>query len=237
MDIFHTVPFLTKAELTNLENDPFYHILCTAQVGKKKRPFKPSQVIAIFHKLCEKKRLRDLVLFTLGIDMMSRCSDIITLKVDHVMDSTNRILEFVSLNQQKTDENTGNALMPITQQLLKIYVQKYELKKGDYLFSGRETDSYLCARRHRYLIKEFAKLADLPPEFYSTHSMRGTKSILMYMNTKDPAIVMHALGQKSLTATKAYLGVEKAHATHIAKQIDFLDISLLVEHGIIEAPP
>lgn len=206
-----------------------------AKTGHKKRPFTPSQVISIYQKLCEQKRLRDLVLFTLGFDMMARCNDTLKLKVRHVMDSTGAIHEFVSLHQQKTDEETGNILMPVTQILLKTYIIENQLTSEDYLFTGREEGSHLCDRRYRYLIKEFASLAGLPPEFYSTHSMRRSKSVLMYMITKDPAIVMEALGQKSLTSTKAYLGVEKAHSTEVAQKIAPFDIQPLIDHGLVEA--
>ena len=52
---------------------------------------------------------------------------------------------------------------------------------------------------------------------YSTHSMRKTKASVIYIETKDVDAVRRLLGQSSVIATSAYLGVTDNSALQLAK--------------------
>ena len=54
---------------------------------------------------------------------------------------------------------------------------------------------------------------------YSTHSMRETKSSVIYEKTKNVDAVRRLLGQSSVTATSAYLGVSDNSALELARSI------------------
>ena len=51
---------------------------------------------------------------------------------------------------------------------------------------------------------------------YSTHSMRKTKSSVIYDRTKNVDAVRRLLGQSSVTATSAYLGISDESALDLA---------------------
>ena len=53
---------------------------------------------------------------------------------------------------------------------------------------------------------------------YSTHSVRKTKSSVIYDRTKNVDAVRKLLGQSSVTATSAYLGVTDESALDLACQ-------------------
>ena len=53
---------------------------------------------------------------------------------------------------------------------------------------------------------------------YSTHSMRKSKASLIYEKTKNDDAVRRLLGQSSVTATSAYLGVTDESALDLARQ-------------------
>jgi len=53
---------------------------------------------------------------------------------------------------------------------------------------------------------------------YSTHSMRKSKASLIYEKTKNVDAVRRLLGQSSVTATSAYLGVTDNSALDLARQ-------------------
>jgi len=55
---------------------------------------------------------------------------------------------------------------------------------------------------------------------YSTHSMRETKSSVIYEKTKNVDAVRRLLGQSSVTATSAYLGVSDNSALELARNIN-----------------
>ena len=231
---FASLPKIEKTALLQLEDNQFYRTFFEAILGNRKRPFMPSQVMAIYEKLCETQKLRDLVLFTLGIDIMCRCSDILSMKVNRVQDSQQNILKYLSTKQKKTKKPTACVLTESTRSLLKMWIERNKLKPDDYLFAGKIEGSHLKDRRHRDIIKEWAILIGLPPEYYSTHSMRKTKSILMYVLYKDPEAVRQSLGQESLLATQAYLGVDLAHALNMSQQIDLFDMETLFKYDIIQ---
>ena len=52
---------------------------------------------------------------------------------------------------------------------------------------------------------------------YSTHSMRKTKASIIYENTHNVDAVRRLLGQSSITATSAYLGVSDNSALELAR--------------------
>jgi len=55
----------------------------------------------------------------------------------------------------------------------------------------------------------------------STHSMRETKSSVIYEKTKNVDAVRRLLGQSSVTATSAYLGVSDNSALDLARTCSF----------------
>ena len=54
---------------------------------------------------------------------------------------------------------------------------------------------------------------------YSTHSMRKTKASVLFQKYRNVEAVRRLLGHRSVVATSAYLGVEDADATEIARSI------------------
>ena len=55
---------------------------------------------------------------------------------------------------------------------------------------------------------------------YSTHSMRKVKATVIYNRTKNVDAVRRLLGQSSVTATSAYLGVTDNSAIELARSIN-----------------
>ena len=55
---------------------------------------------------------------------------------------------------------------------------------------------------------------------YSTHSVRKTKSSVIYDRTKNVDAVRRLLGQSSVTATSAYLGISDESALDLARTIN-----------------
>ena len=55
---------------------------------------------------------------------------------------------------------------------------------------------------------------------YSTHSIRKTKRSVIYDRTKNVDAVRRLLGQSSVTATSAYLGISDESALDLARTIN-----------------
>jgi site-specific recombinase XerD len=59
----------------------------------------------------------------------------------------------------------------------------------------------------------------LDPRKYSTHSLRRTKSSVVYERTGNLEVCRQILGHHSIANTALYLGVEKRMALHVARAI------------------
>ena len=55
---------------------------------------------------------------------------------------------------------------------------------------------------------------------YSTHSMRKTKPSVLFQKYRNVEAVRRLLGHRNVVATSAYLGVEDADATELARSIE-----------------
>ena len=55
---------------------------------------------------------------------------------------------------------------------------------------------------------------------FSSHSMRKTKATVIYNKTKNIDAVRRLLGQSSVTATSAYIGVTDNSALELARNIN-----------------
>ena len=91
----------------------------------------------------------------------------------------------------------------------------------DFIFKGQKsyTGKPISIIQYSRIVKGW--LTDLGYEDvnqYSTHSMRKSKASLIYEKTKNVDAVRRLLGQSSVTATSAYLGVTDESALDLARQ-------------------
>jgi integrase len=190
-------------------------------VGQK-APFSPRDVQTIKQILANAGNLRDLALFSMGIDTMLRGADLLTLKVEDVTDHTGAVVEQFAISQQKTGKGTVVALLPYSRQVLTQWITVSGKLPWQYLFTSmrQHTTQPLSTTQYRRLVKRWAASARLDPRQFSTHSLRRTKATLVYQHTHNVEVVRQLLGQSSVAATSAYLGIDHRHALEIARKFD-----------------
>jgi integrase len=190
-------------------------------VGQK-APFSPRDVQTIKQLLTNAGNLRDLVLFSMGIDTMLRGVDLLGLKVEDVTDHTGTVVEQCTVGQQKTGKSTVVALLPYSREVLTRWITLSDKLPWHYLFtSGRTNPAQpLSTTQYRRLVKRWAASARLDPRKFSTHSVRRTKAILVYHHTHNVEVVRQLLGQSSVAATSAYLGIDQREALEIARKFE-----------------
>lgn len=190
-------------------------------VGQK-APFSPHDVQTIKQILANAGNLRDLALFSMGIDTMLRGADLLTLTVADVTDHTGAVVEEFAIHQQKTGKSTVVALLPYSRQVLTRWIAVSGKLPWQYLFTSvrNHTAQPLSTTQYRRLVKRWAASARLDPRKFSTHSLRRTKATLIYQYTHNVEVVRQLLGQSSVAATSAYLGIEQRHALDIARKLE-----------------
>ena len=170
-----------------------------------KKPLREKQIKSI-RKMVESKPHHSLLL-NLSVDLMLRGSDMLNLKVSDVMNESGSVKKEVKVRQKKTKKTT-----------LSLPLRK---SQEDYIFKGQKsyTGKPIFIIQYSRIVKGW--LTDLGYENvsqYSTHSMRKSKASLIYEKTKNVDAVRRLLGQSSVTATSAYLGVTDESALDFARQ-------------------
>ena len=190
-------------------------------VGPKK-PLTVEQTRLIRMLLVESGDLRDLVLFCVGIDTAFRGVDLVRLKVSDVMNH-GELLEFIRIVQKKTDKKVTGRISPQTQEYLKRYIQETGKNWNDYLFTRKKgkIEGHISEHQYRDILKRWLRQAGINPSLYGTHSLRRTKTTLIYEKTGNLRACQKLLGHSSIQNTASYLGIEESEALEISKNFDF----------------
>ena len=186
-----------------------------------KKPLSEKQVKSL-RKLVEGNPLHELLL-NLSVDLMLRGSDLLNLKVADVLTESGTVKTEVKIRQKKTGKTT--LLMPLSKNSINV-IKKHIVGRemDDFVFRSQFshfTKKPLSIFQYSRIVKKWMR--DLGVEDvsqYSTHSMRKTKSSVIYEKTKNVDAVRRLLGQSSVTATSAYLGVSDNSALELARSIN-----------------
>lgn len=188
-----------------------------------KRPLSPEQVRLIRTSLEAGEEWRDLALFSMAIDTMLRAVDLLKLRVDDVIDDIGRVVDELPVRQQKTATAHLVALTEKTRASIEKWLTASRKQPGDFLFTGlgRVANRALSRRHYSELVKRWAKIARVKDiSRFATHSLRRTKAAYIYEMTRNHEVVRQLLGHKSLSATSAYLDIDKAKAIAVARKFD-----------------
>ena len=167
----------------------------------------------------KKRALRDIVMFSLALDSALRGGDLMSLRVGKIYSSNGKVHRDFILRQQKTKENVECAISRRTAKLLQQWKEYCGTSPIAYLFAGCGTGSYFSLKQYSRIIKGWVEWLDLPPEDYSTHSMRRSRAMMLYNKCKDLQIVRIILGHVSIQSTQEYLDCDVAKALAMARRI------------------
>ena len=187
-----------------------------------KRPLSERQVKSL-RKLVEGNELHELLL-NLSVDLMLRGGDLLRLRVSDVLTESGTVKSEVKVKQQKTKKTTLS--IPLSKNSINV-IKKYIVGRDmdDFVFRSQFshfTNKPLSIFQYSRIVKkwmgEHLGLDDVSS--FSTHSLRKTKSSVIYQKTQSVEIVRRLLGQSSVTATSSYLGIEDSDALEVARNIN-----------------
>jgi len=187
--------------------------------GGQKKPFTEAQIKQLKKILKVRNNTRDQALFYTQLDTLLRSSDVLALKVSDIQDDSGNIDSEIDICQKKTKNHTIVELQPDTIRILKLWIKKSKKKRSDYLFTGRkDTKKPISHAQHTRLVKKWAELLGLNKDRYSTHSVRRTKSSIVYQYEKDITVCKELLGHSDERSTTNYLGIDKKKALAVARK-------------------
>ena len=185
-----------------------------------KSPLTEQQVKSL-RKLVADKPLHSLLL-NLSVDLMLRASDLLSLRVKDVMNESGTVKKDVKVKQKKTRKST--LFLPLSKNsidVIKLHLTGKE--PDDYIFAGQKshyTKKPISIIQYSRIVKGWMKMLGVENlEKYSTHSLRKTKASVIYDKTQNVDAVRRLLGQRSIVATSAYLGVSDNSALELARNI------------------
>ena len=166
---------------------------------KKVQPIRDREKISQMKIELKKNGTRDYMLFTFGINIGLRISDILNLKVSDVKNKTH-----INLVEIKTGK--GQRLIISTQVKSEINEYITGMKDDEYLFQSRKGVNKPISRIQAYRILNDAAIK-VGLEEVGTHTLRKTFGYWHYQIHKDVATLQEIFNHSSPSITLRYIGI------------------------------
>ena len=186
-----------------------------------KKPISPAQVRTLRNNVKEKP-LQELLL-NLGVDLMMRSSDLLSLQVSDVVTESGKVKTEVRVKQKKTGKFTLN--IPLSKNSINS-IKKHLVDRDldSWIFVGNKshyTKSPITQKQYSRIVKGWmSSLGVEDVNNYSTHSLRKTKPSEIYKQTQNVEICRRLLSHSNCTSTSQYLGIEDSDALKVARNIN-----------------
>ena len=173
-----------------------------------KPPLRPKHVWSIRTKLQIDGRARDLAMFNLAIDSKLRGCDVVAIRVEDVA-ASGYTADRATVRQKKPGRPVKFELSEQTRQAVDDYLKAANKRPGEFLFTGRRgPNRSITTRQYARLVSEWIGSVGLDSRLFGTHSLRRTKSTLIYRRTGNLRAVQLLLGHTKIESTVRYLGIE-----------------------------
>ena len=141
---------------------------------------------------------RDLLLFTMGINVGCRISDLLKLKIEDVAGKSE-----VEIKEQKTDKRKKFYINPNLQELITQFTTGKAPET--YLFKSREGNKAITRQQAYNIINDACKKAGIT-EKLGTHTLRKTFGYHHYQKFHDVALLQKILNHSAPSVTLRYIG-------------------------------
>jgi integrase len=168
-------------------------------------PIKNRKSIEMMKLILRKQRLRDLLLFVMGINTALRVSDLLSLTVGDIRDQEGKFRKFVTLKETKTDKVKQFPLNKAVLRVLKEYV-KTGMENSRFLFSSAKGGAISRIQAYR-ILNDAAHKAGI--EAIGTHTLRKTFGYHVYRRTGNLGLVQQLLNHDNSKDTLRYIGIEQ----------------------------
>jgi integrase len=171
------------------------------------------------------ERIRDLLLFTVGINTALRISDLLQLQIGQFLDDRGRYKNRFWIQEQKRNKRHEVVINQSIREALKEYMEVYPgiaENSGHFVFFNTKTNSYFDPIKRGQAWKFIVSICHdvgLPGNF-GTHSLRKTWGYHARLLGVDLALIMHKLNHESIAYTKRYLGITDDELQAVAQRLN-----------------
>lgn len=165
------------------------------------QPIRDQELISEIEEYLKKKKMRNYILFILGIYTGLRVSDILSLRVSDLKGK-----EYLVIKERKTRKTKRIRIHTVLKRELKDYLKDREPK--EYVIKSRKGRNKPITRQTAYMI-----LRDVADHFgldaIGTHTLRKTFGYQVYRQTKDVALLQDLFNHSNPQITLRYIGINQ----------------------------
>jgi integrase len=178
------------------------------------------QIQALTQWFLDRRRYRDLFIFTIGLNVGLRAGDLLALKTDDILeddgtirrtDSVHDTSDGISVLEEKTSRHRIFFLNEACREVIEWYkaITGTTFCKGEYLFKSRN-GGHISVDMFRKILKEAARDCGIKQNI-GTHTLRKTFGYWQFMhhsgNVRVLAMLQRLFGHSSQTTTLRYIGI------------------------------
>ena len=179
------------------------------------------KILAIKRNLKEEENPRNYLLFTAGVNLALRISDLLSLKVKDVIDSKGDIKTYLHVKEGKTGRQAKITINNTAKEALNYYLNRSKgIDPDSYIFKSERSNKKLDRIRTWGLIQEWTKAVGLEGERYGTHSLRKTWGYQARKQGLSIEQISEKLGHKSVIVTKKYIGISQEEINQVEKEVE-----------------
>ena len=189
-------------------------------------PIRSTKKIAqIKNQLKGQNRIRDLFLFTVGINTALRVSDLLALQIGDLLDEDGQVKDRFTVKEQKTSKRREVTINDSIREALMLYRSAYPQVEASgenfCFFNSRTKDLTRSINRKQAwkFITGICKEVGLRGH-YGTHSLRKTWGYQARMHGVDLALIMHQFNHANMKDTLRYLGITDAELHDVVKGLN-----------------
>ena len=157
-------------------------------------------------------RIRDLLLFTVGVNTALRISDLLRLQIGQFLDDRGRYKNRFWIHEHKRNKRHEVVINQSIREALEEYLEVYPgvaENSEHFVFFNTKTNGYFepikRGRAWKFIVSICHEVG-LPGNF-GTLSLRKTWGYHARMQGVDLALIMHKINHESIAYTKRYLGI------------------------------
>ena len=183
------------------------------------------KIAQIKNQLRGQGRFRDLLLFIFGINAALRISDLLQLRIEHVLDEQKQIKKRFWIKEQKRKKRHEIIINQSIQDAITEYLSAYPSIADDqtnFIFFNAKTNNYAKPIKRGQawkFVKSICQDVGLNGN-YGTHSLRKTWGYHARMQGVDLVLIMHKLNHESISYTKRYLGITDDELEAVAQRLN-----------------
>lgn len=185
----------------------------------------PKKISQIKNLLRGQGNIRDLLLFTLGINAALRISDLLSLRVRDLFESDLTIRDNFEIQEKKTGKTNRITITPKVKETLQMYASVYSQivqDKDNFVFFQKKTyplgSKPIWRKMSWVLLSNIGK--DVGLKSIAWHSLRKTWWLHARLNGIPMEIVQEKLQHSNAAVTRRYLGITSKEVEDACNKLD-----------------